>query len=208
VILQREDRQTVVRGRFNPHIINPEWLKSEGIWQADQVQMHLGAIFEGLNFGTADMKTEWAVENRGLAIKSDNEDCGDLAAQVVKKLPHTPVTAVGNNFAYTVSPDETSGEIPKFGALIRQSFSPDLAFDELTWSGALPLTRGTGRISVGVTLPPDGDLIVRFNFHRDIKKTSGGSAVANSTAEAARSFKEDELESRQLVEIILNKRFQ
>jgi hypothetical protein len=95
---------TVVVGEFNRAIIRPDWLQQNGIIASDLT----AEVF--LSDEPAPPRQfkfagyEWEVGFSRLQIKpieTPFASAGQLAAQVLGHLPHTPVRAVGHNFLFS-----------------------------------------------------------------------------------------------------------
>ncbi len=93
---------TTVVGHFNPYLISPDWLKRQGIWQADTVHMRLAA-WKRDTFNFHADGVEWIVSANQLTITSKDKDCGILADRILAELPHTPVTSASSHFVFSAA---------------------------------------------------------------------------------------------------------
>jgi hypothetical protein len=116
------DRTTLVlAGAWNPAILSPNWIGRHILGLAPgnafQVEMLLPVqgqagsarlTFEGLSITPAAQALMFHIvpEDAGMVTKSF-----DVALRILKLLPHTPVGALGVNFAYQVEPLE--GQLAK-----------------------------------------------------------------------------------------------
>lgn len=177
-----------LRGHFNPRIVNPDWLAQQGIWSSDGVALGLGILRDGLSF--RDKSVEWLVDNQGLVLSSLDADCGDLAAQVLELLPHTPMTAVGNNFNFVCDRDDWGDRpLPQLGGQTNVSVE-GLETTESHWCGVFE----RDELRVQVTLISRSDVIsVSINNHRKTPDAEKG-------ALAARQFEADKTSTASLVQ--------
>lgn len=114
-------------GHFNPFLISPEWLSKQGIWNPGEVQLVLGGLKQDSVRFLGD-GVEWMLSANQMMISSAEADCGQLAAQILERLPHTPVVATGANFVFQDA--GLTADHPVF-AKVRELFpvgyrSPDL----------------------------------------------------------------------------------
>ncbi len=94
------DSATIVFiGHFNPFLISPEWLSREQIWVPSEVQLVLGALKQDAVRFQGD-GVAWELSSDKMMISSATVDCGQLAKQILERLPHTPVAATGSNFVF------------------------------------------------------------------------------------------------------------
>lgn len=185
-----ESANVVLNGNFNPYIISPEWLADQKIWQADSVQLELGAIRkDGVQFNGEG--TDWYVSSDRLVVASTTIDCGEVAERVLVALPHTPMIAVGCNFVYQeLSPDVV---YPVFDA-IQKITADETSLRLLRWG--IVLHQDNTRIDVSLTSGDQGTTIA-FNHHRQ----------ANTTSEAmvaAERFGDDKKRSQDLLQKLFN----
>ena len=147
---------TTIRGHFNPYIVSPEWLAENNIWKSEEIQLAFGSVIDGIRFRSGE--SDWQVNSNSLQISSLG-NCGQLAAEVLKALPHTPVLAVGINFEYS-SLEELSKVSPNLGA----GFEPpdSLSFEIKKWTGVVH--KESNRIEMTVVVGSQG-ANVSFNHH-------------------------------------------
>src|SRR5438477_4554343 len=88
----------VVVGRFNPHIVNPEWLAKNGICggEGDDVNFMVSVTPRGGAFRFAIDGAEWEVNYDRMQIDSSShkKEISVWASGVISNLPHTPLFAV------------------------------------------------------------------------------------------------------------------
>ena len=194
--LKVQSRDMVVVGRFNPHIINPEWLRREEICESRNVNVEFGfnlderrGIFQ---FVIGDFR--WQVTDSRLLISSRDENPSEMAAKVLEKLPHTPITAVGHNCLYRS--ESTEGmRLPQIGELDAATLTAghDWKVSQLTWSCVLQLVKAT--FSMKVVKLVDA-VEVTTNVHRDA--TDVGQVI-----EISKGFVDDMESSKKMITSIL-----
>ena len=189
VPLSLETAQTLALGFFNPHIISPSWLVKQRICDDKEVELRLMAMSQGVGFRFKDV--EWQIDLQSLMTASTKKSCGELAAQLLEKLHHTPVRAVGNNFHYSgTMADWGEGPLPMLGDKSWDALADVGKTEQLRWMG----TFSQDSVRIEVTLGQSTDAIAAlFNFHRDTKNAA--EAIA-----AARQFDLDSKKSRELLE--------
>lgn len=101
----------VVLGTFNMYIIHPRWLaRHEIIDKGAEVGIQTNLTEPGFRFLLPKHKTTWTVAPDRIVIESDDPtvDCGRLVAAVLRKLPETPLRAIGNNAVYEADSAEAA----------------------------------------------------------------------------------------------------
>jgi hypothetical protein len=103
----------VIVGAWNPAIVAPNWIKQEfpDLVPSNeyQVSYNPGAVprirfsMEGIQIDPTGGRLRFRPEK---ADRSRLEFIPQLAAAICQRLPHTPTTAVGNNFIYQLENDE------------------------------------------------------------------------------------------------------
>ena len=181
---------TVAAGEFNPQIISPPWLlKEQVIAEPKPVEVQLAQVGRAFAFRFKIGDLAWQVDFMQLVVSSENvnSDTAAVVAKVVEKLPHTPLTAIGNNFHYRSNLSQWQGRLPKLN---------DLGFDDLKtygdvqslgWRASVVRPDGV-TVNTDVSLEPtesaSPQLTVNVNYHRQV-----GSAP--ELIAAARRFAED-----------------
>ena len=196
---------TVVLGRFNPHIISPPWLAKEAIiaeQEPVEAEIALMGRTVAFRFKTGDLT--WQVDYTRLIISTEKiSDTAAMAAKVVEKLPHTPLTAIGNNFRYRCSLSQWKGRLPKLD---------DVGFDQLKrygevqsvgWKASVRHSDGM-TVNTDVSLEPTAEslspmLTVNINYHRQVQ--SAADLIA-----AAHRFDEDRKASVTFLESLLREK--
>ncbi len=185
-MLELQNENMVLAGNFNPYLLSPEWLAREEIWAVDEVQLSLGAVpQDGVNFRGDD--TQWFVSAYRLGITSTFAGkCSELAASVLHKLPHTPISAVGCTFTYQEA--ETENNDPIF-ALVSERARAAGTEPQLSRWGIL-LHEDSTRIDVSFVSGTHG-LTGVAHFHRSVSDFSA--AIEAITAHPDDSKKATEL---------------
>ncbi len=167
-----ESANVVLNGNFNPYIVSPEWLAEQGIWQADEVHLELGAIKkDGVQFRGDG--TDWFVSSDRLVVASTTADCGEIAGKVLRVLPHTPMIAVGCNFVY----QESSPDVvyPVFDA-IKKIAADETSLKLFRWG--IVLHQEDTRVDVSL-IGGDQGTTISFNHHRQANTTVDAKIAAN-----------------------------
>lgn len=159
-----EQAQTVVIGAFNPYVITPAWLVKYGICTRDEeINVRMVPLGEGAAFEFGQV--HWQVDGQRLSVSSSdrNIDCGNLVSQVLSRLPHTPVQAVGHNFQFTATKiDWGERPEPRLGS---KGLDDLEGVEQVRWSGIF--RKGDARLEI--TLAYESGLVaVLSNFHRNM----------------------------------------
>ncbi|MEX2287996.1 MAG: hypothetical protein WD648_12960 [Planctomycetaceae bacterium] len=192
ICLQSKD--IVVAGRFNPYIITPQWLAEQGVCAIDgDFELEFAFAVEArkaiVHFVADGVK--WHVTDSRLTLSTTDptRDPSAIAVAVMEKLPHTPVSAVGNNFHFKCDRRDWSGGHSQLNG---KGFEELRAYGEpisISWSSLLQQSG----VRVQIKFEESADHIeVHTNHHRD----AGNCAQA---CQAAREFQSDFEKSKQLV---------
>jgi hypothetical protein len=93
----------VVVGTFNIYILHPQWLAKQGlIERGTGVFMETNLAEPGFRFRMAKDRVTWNIAPHKIAIETEDPtiDCGAKIGSVLKRLPETPLFALGNNAVY------------------------------------------------------------------------------------------------------------
>jgi hypothetical protein len=181
----------VAVGRFNPAILTPPWLIEQEILTNSEAEIGQPLGSSILQFRAAGFMWQASLNKLEVHAESPDSDPGEFVAQVLEKLPHTPIRAVGNNFAIAVPPQAGKGLF----SLIACSLADRLTTPEhevLLVSTTLALSHEKEAIKITLEAEQGEVAAVSFNFHRDCASTTAG-------AEAARKWKADRDEARRLL---------
>jgi hypothetical protein len=193
---QPVDRSCVAAGSLNPGIIEPGWLMKMGIALTDEATWDIGLTKFDKVLVFRDDALSWSCSASRLVVTAvdPNGDPGAAIAKVLKILEHTPIQAVGNNFAYLVEP-ETGTRLAKLLRVpIVDAFGASGARVD-NYTTALVVPKNEARLTMIFDASDTAIQKVTFNFHRPTVH----SAVA---AEAAAKWKTDESTAVQMLEDI------
>lgn len=191
------ERVCTAIGRFNPAILSPEWVVKEGILPAGnaEVEALFGAV-QLVRFHHAGLMWQPSLGKLTVQGESPDSNPGEFVAQILDRLSHTPVRAVGNNFEFEIADEAAAG---RAALTVEAELTTLLAAEKpvLKYSATQTILHGEDCL-LGITLKVEKDspLTVQFNFHRD-------AASASTAAAAARHFGADQEEAKRLLEVIL-----
>ncbi len=189
--LSLDSANTFLRGKFNPFIISPDWLREQKVWEAEKLEFGLGVLQEGIQFKGDGV--EWLIDNHGLVIASRKADVGEIAATVIARLPHTPIAAVGNNFVFAcIRSDWGASPLPSLTGG-KEPFDDSTIIDE-RWMASI---KGDDVVAQVALTKGDALITVNFNYHRKPAKSS-------DAASAARNFENDKQRSVELIKSFFN----
>lgn len=179
-------------GNFNPYLISPEWVAKQNIWKPNTFHLALGALRkDGVQFRGEDV--EWYVSSDRLSISSTKSDCGEMAAQVLLKLPHTPMSAVGANFVFHEA--STTKAYPVFEEI--RSAIPERLKPQLFRWGAVLHETGV-RVDLTFVSGTEGTTI-SLNHHRKADSTE-------KAIDACRMFSKDRRHSDSIIDQIVDRK--
>lgn len=187
----------VALGRFNPAILNPPWLVSQGILPDGETEISQPLGSATLQFRSAGYMWQASLNRLDVHAEDAHADPGAFMAQVLEKLPHTPLRGIGNNFAVAIPAGAGKNLFP----LVTCSLGDLLATPEhelLAISATLALSHEKEAI-IKITLDAEqGDVSgISFNFHRDCVSAAAG-------IEAAMKWSADREEARRLLGKIMS----
>jgi hypothetical protein len=198
--LAPQTRDVVVLGRFNPHIINPEWLKKQEICEGADVKVLFGFNMDDQRgeFRFSIGKFKWQVTDARLSIGTTDGNPSELAAAVIDKLPHTPLSAIGHNFSYRMDADaEKRLRVPQLGELDRTGLAENRGtVRQTSWSCIMELANALLNMKV---VQRDNSLEVTTNLHRDVSDPA-------KIKELAHDFEKDVQLSNRMVSSIVGPR--
>jgi hypothetical protein len=190
----------ILRGHFNPYIFSPEWLISIGlIREEEEINLNLGALGDGVQF--ACDRTAWKIEPGVFAVDTSNtsKDLGRIGSEILGKLPHTPITAVGFNFQYKVDTDN-KWLVPVVGS---KSVGDLVGFPKIALTKwGVVFHENKTRIELSVSIGDQGVIAV-FNFHTPIE-TENLIGSAPLAAEVCGKFEASRLQANDLLSKLLD----
>lgn len=186
----------VAVGRFNPAIVVPAWIVKEGILPDGETEIGQALGGAMLQFRMQGLMWQASLNKLEAHAESKDVDPGEFVARVLDKLPHTPIRAVGNNFAWELSEDQGRGLYPVMQCSLVAAISAPTQ-ESLSQSVTLAVAH-EGESIMRLTLDAESSQVasISFNFHRDC-----GSAVAG--AAAARCWSADRAEARRVFERLI-----
>jgi hypothetical protein len=96
------------------YVVQPPWLSKIGVFpQGTKVAIWSKFDEPGFRYQPENLPMRWSVTPGRIEVESDSltEDCGSRVAEVLSKLPWTPLIAIGNNAVYEATLSELE-EIP------------------------------------------------------------------------------------------------
>lgn len=95
----------VTVGAFNMYIIQPAWMARKGLFANDaEVSIESKLDEPGFRYQMEGSGLRWVVTPTRIIVETEDEsqDCGFPIAQLLRLLPETPVSAVGNTSVFGV----------------------------------------------------------------------------------------------------------
>lgn len=178
----------VAVGHFNPAIVTPPWLSAEGLLNAGQAEIDqiIGPTGMAMRFRMEGFI--WSVGLDRFTLDAENpaemaEAPAGLMRGILERLPHTPLRAIGLNFAY-----EPDGEGGVFGFSVDGRTLQDVAEalnSQLAAADMKIVLADERGVQVQVVLKrgPDQGRIVDTNFHRPVNTIDQALAALDAVAE-------------------------
>lgn len=168
----REHWTIAILGRWNVAIFSPAWL-SKNVLQSKDVTLEVG-IEPGLPRRVTGDNVVLIPTNSRLILAPNDLGDGTLcrmeqvACKVLELLTHTPISAVGINYGYRISPltEELRAKLP---VILSTEFAKEnlsIRSREYKW------TFQYDQETLNVTYQSDGEeATILFNFHKDVTDT-------------------------------------
>jgi hypothetical protein len=187
VALQFKKASSVALGTFNIYIIQPHWLTKVGILPAaTEITIEANMSRPGFRLSSPVLKSVWLITPGRLAIETadETEDCGRLMAEVLQKLPMTPVFAVGNNISFQSHRSEIE-PLPVLDACAAAAVLPE-KYTEGSRQFVSTILRDKKKFTLQVTLNN-----ATAEFSGNAETQLGAEGIAESGVETARQFTND-----------------
>lgn len=165
--------EIILVGRWNPYILNPQWIAEHLFEHKAQVQIEFS-----LNL---DLPNRYKIHNvqitptpeKVVFSSFDNSDeslllMGRVAVKLCNILSHTPLMAIGVNFVYIES-ENKEGLYEKFGFDKNDAFSDD-GWEVKTQGFSRFLVKGDYNLNLKVSLDRQNNFNFGFNYHYNIRK--------------------------------------
>lgn len=186
----------VAVGTFNIYIFRPDWVgEFEDCPEKSEVSFDADFSQPGFKLASDQFGSEWIVRPDRLLLqpRTSENNSGRTLAAVIRKLPFTPLRAVGSNVSFESDVSELRGL--SVSALEPISAPDPYEVSQRTWHMAARKGDEVFNLQLSVQ---DEKALLSANVHTDVKGKAAGFA-----AEAAERFLEHRRESVALFESIL-----
>lgn len=152
----------VVAGTFNMYIVQPSWLSKIEVFEKG-TKYTIWTKFDepGFRFQPEGLPSRWYVTPSRIDVETDrqDEDCGKKVADVLAKLPWTPLTAIGNNTVYEADLSELdrlecfgkfTPVLPNEFELAQRSFHLGIAHGDQQYNVQLSVTKEFVELAINV----------------------------------------------------------
>jgi len=163
----------VITGAFNPSIIQPAWLISTGIVSPpsddEEVSIEMPVVSPSLVFRFEIGQVKWTVATDRLILEPKNgKPVQTLAISVLKKLFHTPLTAVGTNVESVIPREVWKSDKPVISAKINKACGE---FGEVNERGCSLKINRDDNVTLTIIIKEEMDasenVIINLNFHQN-----------------------------------------
>jgi hypothetical protein len=188
MVIQHPATVLVIAGAWNSAILNPTWLLREAFGAPDGaeepvlMEFAVGAsivpkfTLRGIPFTATP---ERLIIGAGATDAASLSRCEELASSILGKLPHTPVTAFGENFRFV----ENAPAPARLGAFAQGTeFADALDFEYRLTSQSLVSTLVTGGAELHLTRSIlEGAISFDFNFNYPVRNATEARERMNGT---------------------------
>jgi hypothetical protein len=197
VAFRFEKASCVVVGTFNMYILNPQWLAGNKIIDdSSDVGFETNLTRPGFRFRIK--QAVWSVAPDRLTIETQDPevDCGKVIADILQKLPHTPLVAIGSNTQY----EANLSELEKLSQAIRdfpRAESPSSGYKVAQRTFHVGVKRAeeeTVNLQIAVK---EASIALACNVHVDVGRCE---LPSNAAIDAARRFFDDRVDSERLAQ--------
>ncbi len=194
-----EKASCVVVGTFNMYILHPQWLvRNKIVGDPIEVGFETNLARPGFRFLFEKDKAIWNVAPDRLTIETRDPqfDCGQTISDILGKLPHTPLFALGNNTHYQADLSEFATLSQPIRDLPRiESPTPDNKVVQRTFHVGIKRSEQEA-VNLQIAFK-ENSIELMCNVHVDLggRQPSSDSAIA-----AAQRFFDDREESKQLAQ--------
>jgi hypothetical protein len=185
VALRFKKATAVAVGTFNIYVIQPKWLAEVGIWpDGTQVQMLSDLNRPGFRYKT-EFPTQWEVRPDRLILHTEEvgDDCGATLANVLEKLPWTPLFGVGVNL-------EFHGDLPELSNLAASCALPRCdapeGYEIKQSTAHIAAKRGDHVFNLQLSAHESAELSI--NVHTELKDKGKQENVVKVAQEACRKY--------------------
>jgi hypothetical protein len=196
-------RTCVAVGRFNPAILVPDWIVKQKILPKGQFEM-LAQMGSNPAAGSSTVAftmcgLQWRATLARLDVTAEVEgaDPGEFVAEVLTRLEHTPLRAVGSNFEFTLTdPDGPSKlyALADFGLLKRLESAA--GSPALSGMSVAAYSHEDAVARVSLSFERSEVVSIDFNFNRD-------SLTAKDAAAAARRWSSDKAAAHKVLQSLI-----
>lgn len=194
-----EKASCVVVGTFNMYILHPQWLvRNKIIDDPIEVGFETNLARPGFRFRFENTKTIWDVTPDRLTIETQNPqfDCGKTIVNILGKLPHIPLFALGNNTHYQADLSEfamLSQSIRDFPR-IESPTLPNRVVQRTFHVGIKRTEQETVNLQIAIK---ENSIELACNVHVDL---GGCEPPSDPAIAAAKRFFDDRVESKLLAQ--------
>lgn len=164
----------VLLGGFNPHIIEPGWLRREHVVEDTQDAIQAAMVVGGDDSGRMHFSLggyQWQVSGERLLVAVKNGAISYLSPvtacqRLLEKLPHTPIRALGYNFTFRCEREKWPHPAPSVPGIER--FADELG--TLESSSTTLLLKRKDEVRIRLTLNVGQDSVsLSANVHRNVE---------------------------------------
>ena len=180
------------------YIVHPKWLARHEIIEKGAVGIQFNLAQPGFRFIPTKHKVIWNVTPDRVTVESEDPamDCGAKIAAVLRKLPETPLFAIGNNVVYQADLSEADALAQPIRDFL-QTVSPDPEQTLAQRSFHVALKQGEQHTAnLQVSIKEDG-IELLCNVHTELQEREDANQAA---VEAAERFFQDRAAVKQLIQ--------
>lgn len=178
MILEQADQRIVLVGFWNPMIFSPQWIGNGRLTDQENIDIMVplnnptqGTRYHFDNIILTVFNTRIHIGSKGLG-QSELEKQAAIATRILEDLAHTPVSAVGVNFKFTVQ--EPSPELFSILPSSNMEDVAELGYSLNHQSSTRNLVKGDLVLNVKTDHKIESNTVdIEFNHHQSIDTAAG-----------------------------------
>jgi hypothetical protein len=173
--LQLENTNLVIVGSWNVAIITPQWIQTQfqRFNTEGDIPFEIGINIRDIRYDIKNININPRPDRLILSPKIETNDCFsdliELSKGIISILSHTPIIAVGSNFAYVLNKEEKvlpvgceTEKIEEYYNKIGRKFSGQFVTQHI-------ITEKDKQLTIIYNISPSSKM-VSFNFHKSASK--------------------------------------
>jgi hypothetical protein len=154
--------------------LTPDWLVEQEILPKGDARVQFDLSSPGPKFSLGDVYWQPTSDRLDVQVTSAQANPGEIVAQILARLPHTPVRAIGNNFSFDLSGKRARA----LSSAARSNLTAHFAGKLLGLETQLILAAPRHAVLNLTLVDRDKSAVIRFNYHRAASSTKAAATAA------------------------------